>query len=731
MKKIWRALWCAVISISMMLSMNGVFVSAEEVFVANDGKATDFIEGWPSMGTMGAYINEKGETVIGADMPMGFGHRLQNLYRVDLYTQEINYTMTVPDGALGFYALVQTEFINQGASLAFVINRTEAGVTTLVIGQSHEAADLTLVKSIELTDKAEHNVELKFEKAEGGVILHIAVDGNAEELMIGDEVLSACLGTTDGAINSSLNQIIGGWNGMIGTVIHSYTDANRAAYLEATKPEYEDFNKKINVVKEGANRLDNNSEIADFVSVRKDATLIETAIQNSSLRNYERTQLKNGLKDIYEIIGGYGAEEPGFQELITISSYIEVFSEQAKESSLVTKEDTQAAESLKTTIDYDKFLEFEDSDKYAEYIADTKAKYADARNNLNNAKDKIVLSDIEAFEAIVNDLSSDEKIQAAGDAKNVIILSNALLTNQEGYGERVADASKILSKAMKTYAGELAKSWDIYNVSFVKANEQGGIDFTATDYYNDDPRSDVGISYRDKLQLDGLSVEFTYNSGNLGANVWLGLHFFSDLDVMHISETDNYAASTGIITLIVPKADATDFQMGYPKLYANCPEAGWPTVAVGTLGTKFKIDFKKNADVYEVYVTANGGETTLLHKMDAEILETYLPNGEGYLNIGCCDKDLSPCSITLHTINGEPAASLVVTNVYVDTENAEVKEQEATQEPTSIPEEKETNAGENMDKSKGNILMPIGIVVAVIVVTTLVTIAIKKKQKKN
>ncbi|ABX41398.1 hypothetical protein [Lachnoclostridium phytofermentans] len=731
MKKFWKVLLCALVSICTVLSMNGVYVSAEETFTVNDGKTTDFIEGWPGMGTMGAYVNEIGETVIGADMPMGFGHRLQNLYRVDLYTQEINYTMTVPDGALGFYALVQAEFINQGASLAFVINRTEAGTTTLLIGQSHEAADLTLVKGLELKDKAEHTLDIKFEKADGGVVLHITADGNSEDIMISDEVLAACLGTTDGSINSSLNQIIGGWNGIIGTVIHSYTDANRATYIESTKSEFEEYSTKINAAKASADRLNSDSNIADFVAVRKEAALVEIAIQHSSLRNYERTLLKNELKKVYESIGKHGTEDTDFQELIIIASYIEVFSEKATVSSLVSKEDTQAAENLKTTIDYDRFLEYEDNEKYAEYIANVKSKYADARNNLNTVKDKIVLNDIEAFETMVNDLSSDEKIQKAGDGKNIIILSNALLANQENYGERVAAASKTLSKAMKSYAGELAKSWDIYNVSFVKANEQGGIDFSATDYYNDDPASDVGISYRDKLKLDGLSVEFTYNSGNLGANVWLGLHFFNELDVMHISETDNYAASTGITTLIVPKSDSTDFQMGYPKLYGNCPMEGWPTVPVGTIGTKFKLEFKKNADVYEVYVTANDGESTLLHKMDAEVLETYLTNGEGYLNIGCCDKDLGQCSITLHTINGKPASSLVATNVYVDTEDVVEKGEETTPVPTSNPEENEVISEENVIKDKGNVLIPIVIVVVVLVVSCIVIFVLKKKQKKN
>ena len=277
---------------------------------------------------------------------------------------------------------------------------------------------------------------------------------------------------------------------------------------------------------------------------------------------------------------------------------------------------------------------------------------------------------------------------ASGALKNVIFIDNALADNQEAYQARVSAAAAILSKAVKNFAGDLAKSWDIYNVTFIKANADGGIDYFATDYYDDDPNSDVGISFRDKFQLDGFSINFTYTEGPTGANAWLGLHFFSELDVMHISDTDEFEASTGITTLIIPKADTTEFQMGYPKLYGNCPVGGWPVVQGGTVGTAINVRFEKVDAVYNVYVKMGDAEEVTLCVLDANILETYLVNGEGYLNIGSCDKDLNTCKITINTINGQPAASFVAENEYVEQPEPPVEsESEVTSE--TVKESKE------------------------------------------
>ena len=247
---------------------------------------------------------------------------------------------------------------------------------------------------------------------------------------------------------------------------------------------------------------------------------------------------------------------------------------------------------------------------------------------------------------------------AAGDAKNVIVITDALNSNQEAYTARVNAAAAKLSAALKNYAGKLADSWEIYNVTFMKENANKGIDLSFADYYDDDPNTDVGVSFKQKFQLDGFSVNFSYN-GPTGANVWVGLHFFSELDVMHISDTDAFSASTGITTLIIPKESSTEFQMGYPKLYGNCPAGGWPSVGVGTLNTNINVRFAKEGNVYNCYVTMGEGEEGLLCSMDAEVLETYLVDGYGYLNMGYCDKDLNTGRITINKINGKNAAELV------------------------------------------------------------------------
>lgn len=727
MKKILYRILSVLMIASIVVFPSGLRASADTIaMTANDGRTTDFIESWAGMGVMGAYINENGETVIGADSPMSYGHRLQNIDRVDLYSQQINFTMDVPDGALGFYALVQAEYINQGSSLAFVINRTEAGKTGLIIGQSHEATGDAIIKTMELADQSEHTFDIKFSKADDGVALDLTVDGNYEVINISENILLACLGTSNGALNTSLNQIYGGWNGIISATVHSYTDANRAAYLDQIKGEFDGFVAELDTALVNVKALNADTPVEQLVAERKSAVSIQSAVSNSSFRNYEKTFVNNKVQAIFDALANLAGDNQDLVDLMTIASYIELFSEKAVPEGLATKEEAQFVENIKSAIDYDKLLDLEDSDQYADYVSTMGTKYAAARDILNQAKDALVLKDIEAFENAVADLSSDEKIQAAGDAKNIIVLSNALIANQDSYSARVSTAAGVLSKAMKSYAGDLAKYWDIYNVTFAKANDANEIEFAATDYYNDDPSSDVGISFRDKLKLDGLSVEFTYTAGNIGPNVWLGLHFFSELDVMHISDTDNYKGSAGITTLIVPKDGSTEFQMGYPKLYGNAPESGWPAVPVSTMGTKFKVEFKKNADVYDVYATAGDAEPVLLRTMDAEVLETNLPGGEGYLNIGYCDKDLSTGKITIHTINGQAAATLVAENVYVDQEEAaEVTEVAEEPAPTKAP------VVEPVTEKKSN--TPIILVVTLIAVALVAgcIVLVMKKNKKN
>lgn len=727
MKKIVRLFLCALMIVSAIQFPSTA--KAEIIpMTANDGRSTDFIESWPGMGVMGAYINDKGETVIGAESDMAFGHRMQNLYRVDLFSQEIYYTMDVPEGALGFYALVQTEYINQGSSLAFVINRTEAGKTDLIIGQSHEATEDALIKTISLEDKSEHSLDIKFSKADDGVVLDLTVDGVNELINIPQYILEACLGKTNGVLNASLNQIFGGWNGIISTTIHSYTDSNKVAYLDQIRSKYDGYVSALEAALENVKSLNTDTPIDQLVAQYKAAVSIQTDVSNSDFRNYEKTLIGNKVQAVYDELNKLAGDDEDLKDLLVIASYVELFNDKAVAASLTTKEETQYAEDIKTAIDYDKLLDLEDNDKLADYVNSIKEKYATARDNLSNAKDVLVLKDIEAFENAIKDLSSDEKIQAAGDLKNKIIISNALVTNQSAYTERVNAAASILSKAMKNYAGDLAKYWDIYNVTFAKANDANEIEFAATDYYDDDPASDVGISFRDKLKLDGLSVEFTYNEGNIGPNVWLGLHFFSELDVMHISDTDNYKASTGITTLIIPREDSTEFQMGYPKLYGNTPEGGWPTVPVGTLGTRFKVEFKKNADVYEVYVTAGDGEAVLLRTMEAAVLENALPNGEGYLNIGYCDKDLSTGRITIHTVNGQAAASLVAENVYIDSDDEAEVIEEVADVPVASQEPEAEKADSVSEEKKNTTVIVVVIIVAIAIVAAIVTLIVKKRK---
>ncbi|MBQ8725893.1 MAG: hypothetical protein IJY84_02185 [Clostridia bacterium] len=645
--------------------------------VKNDGTTTDFVDYWWNGGAMSSVLNEQGETVI--TLPnTSYGHRMnngkdKNGTGTDIYTASISYTMST--GLLGFFAFATSgsQYL-QNESIAIVLNGANEGGPVVTVGLSHDSYDYSY--PVASTQNVRFDIVCTEIENGGGVSMSLKINGE-EHVMTFDE---AYLNGRFGEGVRDLDEVFGGWESVTEIVVHDYNDSHRAAYLAETKATYDAVLSSIAAIDYSG--LTASSELDDIVAVYGQVKEVKAQMQTLALRNREKGFLNSKFAPVETALNAAVGDDDEKATLVDIASYIDVFAATV-EAGLDTKPKAEVAESLKTAINLDALNDIIDlSETYSEYASEKKAIYNDAKNKLADAKDALVLADIVKFEESVKDLSDNDKILASGSLKNVIFIENALADNQEEYQARVSAAAAILSKAVKNYAGDLAKSWDIYNVTFIKANENGGIDYFATDYYDDDPSSDVGISFRDKFQLDGFSINFTYTEGPTGANAWLGLHFFSELDVMHISDTDEFEASTGITTLIIPKAETTEFQMGYPKLYGNCPVGGWPVINGGTVGTDINVRFEKVEGVYNVYVKMGDAEEQTLCVLDASILETYLVNGEGYLNIGSCDKDLNTCKITINTINGKPAASFVAENEYVEEiEKPETSESEVTSEP--------------------------------------------------
>ncbi len=703
---------------SMVASAN-----ADEAVTLNDGRTTDFVDYWWGGGAMSSVLNAEGETVI--TLPnTSYGHRMNNGKDVngtgtDIYTASISYTMSTD--VLGFFAFATSgsQFL-ASESIAIVLNNS--GETPVVtVGLSHEVYDYSY--EVASAENVKFDIVCTEIENNGGVSMSLTINDGTPNVMTFDETY---LNGRFGA-NRALDEVFGGWEGVTDIVVHSYSDSYRAAYLEATADAYTAVENSIEAIEyEG---LTATSSLDDIVAVYGQVKSIKTEMQTLGLRLREQSILAGKLGVVEAAVATAVGDDADKASIVDIASNIDVFAATVN-AGLEDKTKTELAESLKIAVDLDALNDLIDASDYSDYATTKKAIYNTAKNTLADAKDVLVLADIVAFENAVKDLSTDEKILNAGNLKNEIVVTNALADNQEAYGARVSAAAAILSKAVKNYAGDLAKSWDIYNVSFVKANAEGGIDFFATDYYDDDPNSDVGISFRDKFQLDGFSINFTYTEGNIGANVWLGLHFFSELDVMHISDTDEFSASTGITTLIIPKADTTEFQMGYPKLYGNCPAGGWPVVQGGTVGTDINVRFAKVENVYQVYVKMGEAEETKICELDASILETYLVNGEGYLNIGCCDKDLAPCKITINTINGKAAASYVAENQYV-----EEPEQPGTSEEPEEPEEPTTSekssASDNDKESESGCFGSIGFGSVAFMLTAMAGGIVVKKRKND
>lgn len=707
---------------------SGTYIAyAAEQVSTNNGRTTDFVDYWWGGSAMSSVLNEQGETVI--TLPnTAYGHRMNNGKDVngtgtDIYTAEIDFTMST--GLLGFFSLSTSgsQYL-ANESLAICLHgadtNKETGVTTpafISVGLSHEQYDYQWnLSSVENVHVVMKNTKLN---DEGGIKMQLTVNDELHEIEYAEAYLQARFGSV-----RALDEVFGGWECTTEITIHNYTDSFRKAYLESTKQAYDGIIAEIGSV--NLDGISLQSSVADLVRAKKIAVELASDIDVAGFRLREASILKGKLNVIDKAVADAIGDNTELAKIVGIAANIEVFAEKVNEG-LETKDKTNAAEALKQSVDLDSLNDIIDtSEVYSDYAEGIKTRYTQARAALGTAKDALVLKDIEAFEKAVIDLSTDEKMVAAGDAKNVIVITDALNSNQEAYTARVNAAAAKLSATLKNYAGKLADSWDIYNVTFMKENANKGIDLSFADYYDDDPNTDVGVSFKQKFQLDGFSINFSYN-GPTGANVWVGLHFFSELDVMHISDTDAFSASTGITTLIIPKESSTEFQMGYPKLYGNCPAGGWPSVAVGTLNTNINVRFAKEGNVYKCYVTMGDNQEGLLCSMDAELLETYLVDGYGYLNMGYCDKDLNTGHITINKINGKNAAELVVETTPDNPDESGSSASESTSEVTS----ENVSGGDKEPESKKGCGGAVASAAFLFAVSAFAAVVIAKKRKED
>lgn len=213
----------------------------------------------------------------------------------------------------------------------------------------------------------------------------------------------------------------------------------------------------------------------------------------------------------------------------------------------------------------------------------------------------------------------------------------------------------------------MANNWDIYNITFVQANDKNEIEYEASDYFNDDATSDVGITLKEQVVLDGLTFEITVKSGDFHKDSWFGFFITGQKGIF------NTGTSRGIITLLKPfeateeRGAYTQLRMGYPALYGN-EGSVIAEIDADLYNNTMKFEFKKEQnsegeEVYNCYITvtkASDGsvvlERYLAKSMTASTIDNELEEGKAYLTFGSCDASLVGMTATIHTINGVAAA---------------------------------------------------------------------------
>ena len=459
-------------------------------------------------------------------------------------------------------------------------------------------------------------------------------------------------------------------------VFNDYSDPNRKSYLNDEDLEAEfDALDALESTYEAAKALSekptlsNASDMLYGITVNKD-----TVLSNEEMRRMEQARATWYYENTKALLDKLYADDAASYKIVAIGVSVNYFA--AKAETIKTERDVEAVEKLKRDVDYDTLDGL--MDEGVDGVEEILDKYNVADGKLAAKKDEFVVMHLEEFENAVKDLSTNEKMKAAAELQKAVIISNAKRENRAAYTERYNTASNTLKSNIANFAGDLAKKWDIHNVTFIQANKYNEIKYSASDYYDNDSSNDVGITLKSKVKLDGLSFEFTVNSGDYHPDSWFGFFITAErtIFVSAAEVSTGLNESRGVITLVKPfaadpdagKSAFTQVRMGYPNLYGN-ETMDIPTLDCDLYGNTLKFEFKKEVGeddelYYNVYVTVTDEDeevvvarklfkTMLASTIDAELDD----NGMGYLTFGSCDKTLVGVEATIHTINGKAAAT--------------------------------------------------------------------------
>lgn len=693
---------CAVLLLAAMaIGLTGFTAKASTLdkFEKNTGN-TDFYQGFDWMGawSLSSDILDGDKTLVrcedvewGKRWTCNYAQVLDGAtYDADVYLNGTAGNMTIiyytPKGAGEYFDAAGIGiYITEGAS-SYSIRVGRWGMNYgLEVGEEGNASKpKTLFATINVPNPESGITNIKSTLAaqdDGSWKMLLKVDGEDHEVDISAADWNAQVGSDEGWLGFAGLLDAANHGSKVKIVFNDYSDDNRKEYYEdEDNAEYFDALDAMKAAYETAVAADENTSLATVSDLLYTVTENKDLVTSQrSIRMFEKGRANwyfNQTRSILE--NTYSADEDAYA-LIQLGVAVNYF--HAKSEVIETEDDVEAVEKLRQDVDADTLddlvsLGLEGAD-------DILDKYDEAKANLADAKDGFVNDHVTEFEEAVKDLSSNEKIVAAADLQKYVIISNAKSANRDAYTARYNAASDILKSKIKDYSGTLANNWDIHNVTFVNANKYNEIKYSASDYYNDDATNDVGITLKGKLKLDGLSFEVTVASGDYDKDSWFGFFFTKERSIFSISNhaDTGLSESRGIITLVKPIAGdddvpaTTQVRMGYPNLYGNETDYDLCILDADLYGNTMKYEFKKETitdeasgesnDYYVCYITVTDENEEVVvkryaaRKLLASIVDAELDDeGMGYLTFGSCDKTLVGVEATIHTINGEAAATV-------------------------------------------------------------------------
>ena len=673
----------------------GAKASTMDSFVTNNGNETDFQDTWGQT-KMSADIIDGDKTLVCAQ-GIVWGFRIVNNYIQTLDGATFDADVYIQPGAVGAYHTIY--YSNgtaagdyfDGGGLNILIEETSAEQITVKVGwwqmnvgmingelNGTTYNNLYWSKAYDRTASGKYNIKSELiANDDDSWTLTLNIDGDVNAVPITAAQWEYCLNNYQGFMGCAAlfeNQKSG--DKLMKILFNDYSDAKRTSY-ENDEELADVFTAlgEMETAYASAKTFTSESSLSEASDVLYTVTENKALIVNAEdIRRFEKGRANWYYAETLKILEEcFKADEDAYA-LVQLGVAVNYFADKAE--NMVTERDVEVAEKLRQDVDYDRLTDL--NDEGMEGAEDIMNKYIAARNKLTDKKDYFVDEHLKEFEEAVKDLSSNEKIEAAADLQKAVIIADAKTANREAYTERYNEASTLLKGAIKGYAGELANKWDIHNVTFAQANAANEIKYSASDYYNDDASSDVGITLKGKLKLDGLKFDVTVNSGDYDKDSWFGFFFTKERSIFSVSNhaDSGLRESRGVITLIKPfegdddNPAKTQLRMGYPNLYGNETDANQVFFNCDLYGNTLSFEFKKEVGAedemfYNAYVTVkdNQGnvvvERHLARAMLASIVDAELDDeGMGYLTFGSCDKTLVGVDATIHTINGEAAATV-------------------------------------------------------------------------